>query len=163
MSPDFSHCFLKRFSAFSNDSSGSTITVVTYFPPPGAASGLPSSAVHVYTTLHKVHAIRRALRCAPHPNPLPRRKRGQGEGPAYLNSGARTSATTDISLIRMFMEGPEVSLNGSPTVSPTTAALWASDPLPPRLPSSIYFLALSQAPPLLAMNSARKTPMRVAP
>ena len=27
----------------------------------------------------------------------------------------------------------------------------------------MYFLALSQAPPALAMKSARKTPMRVAP
>jgi hypothetical protein len=32
------------------------------------------------------------------------------------------------SLMRMLIEGPEVSLRGSPTVSPTTAALWASDP-----------------------------------
>ena len=31
--------------------------------------------------------------------------------------------TTVISLIRMLIEGPDVSLNGSPTVSPTTAAL----------------------------------------
>ena len=30
-----------------------------------------------------------------------------------------------IRLMRMFMDGPEVSLKGSPTVSPTTAALWA--------------------------------------
>lgn len=29
-----------------------------------------------------------------------------------------------ISLIRMFKLGPEVSLKGSPTVSPTTVALW---------------------------------------
>ena len=29
-----------------------------------------------------------------------------------------------ISLIRMLIDGPDVSLNGSPTVSPTTAALW---------------------------------------
>ena len=29
------------------------------------------------------------------------------------------------------MEGPTVSLRGSPTVSPTTAALCASEPLPP--------------------------------
>jgi len=42
-----------------------------------------------------------------------------------LNSGASTSAITLISLIRMFSEGPAVSLNGSPTVSPTTAALCA--------------------------------------
>jgi hypothetical protein len=32
--------------------------------------------------------------------------------------GARTRATTLMSLTRMFSEGPEVSLNGSPTVSP---------------------------------------------
>lgn len=33
-----------------------------------------------------------------------------------------------ISLIRMFSDGPDVSLRGSPTVSPTTAALWMSVP-----------------------------------
>ena len=38
-------------------------------------------------------------------------------------TGTKTSAIIDISLIRMLMDGPEVSLNGSPTVSPTTAAL----------------------------------------
>ena len=35
---------------------------------------------------------------------------------------ARTTATMDINLIRMFRDGPEVSLNGSPIVSPITAA-----------------------------------------
>ncbi len=29
-----------------------------------------------------------------------------------------------INFIKMFRAGPEVSLRGSPTVSPTTAALW---------------------------------------
>ena len=33
-----------------------------------------------------------------------------------------------INFIRIFKAGPEVSFNGSPTVSPTTAALWISDP-----------------------------------
>lgn len=33
-----------------------------------------------------------------------------------------------ISLIRIFKAGPDVSFRGSPTVSPTTAALWISDP-----------------------------------
>ena len=47
------------------------------------------------------------------------------------SSGAITKETIDISLIRIFIDGPEVSLNGSPTVSPTTPALCASDPLPP--------------------------------
>ena len=31
----------------------------------------------------------------------------------------------------MFRDGPDVSFNGSPIVSPITAALWASDPLGP--------------------------------
>lgn len=44
--------------------------------------------------------------------------------PPYCASiGPNTSETTVISFIRMLIEGPEVSLNGSPTVSPTTAAL----------------------------------------
>ena len=41
-----------------------------------------------------------------------------------------TNDTTDISLIKIFNDGPDVSLNGSPTVSPTTAALWTSEPFP---------------------------------
>jgi len=45
-------------------------------------------------------------------------------------SGAKTSATMDINFMRMFREGPDVSLKGSPTVSPTTVALWASEPFP---------------------------------
>ena len=35
--------------------------------------------------------------------------------------------TIDISLIRIFIDGPDVSLNGSPTVSPVTEALCGSD------------------------------------
>ena len=35
----------------------------------------------------------------------------------------KTMDTVEHSLIRMFRAGPEVSLKGSPTVSPTTAAL----------------------------------------
>ena len=40
----------------------------------------------------------------------------------YYNNGEITKLTIAITLIRIFIEGPEVSLNGSPTVSPTTAA-----------------------------------------
>ncbi len=40
----------------------------------------------------------------------------------YKN-GAITKATTDISFNNIFKDGPEVSLKGSPTVSPTTVAL----------------------------------------
>ena len=59
---------------------------------------------------------------------LPRKeKRGIMVGYKAM-SGAMTRDTTDISFIRIFSEGPDVSLKGSPTVSPTTAALWASEP-----------------------------------
>src|SRR3989337_2711951 len=44
---------------------------------------------------------------------------------------ANNEATSDITVIIVFNEGPAVSLKGSPTVSPTTAALCASEPLPP--------------------------------
>ena len=45
-------------------------------------------------------------------------------------SDANTIETILKSLIRIFTDGPAVSLKGSPTVSPTTAALWFSLPLP---------------------------------
>ena len=77
------------------------------------------------------------------------------------NEGAITKATTDINFNKMLRDGPEVSLNGSPTVSPTTAALWASVPLRPD--SSIIFLALSHAPPALDWKIAIRTPHVVTP
>jgi hypothetical protein len=46
--------------------------------------------------------------------------------------GAKITAVIDISLIRMFRLGPDVSLNGSPTVSPMTAALCGSERFPPK-------------------------------
>ena len=45
--------------------------------------------------------------------------------------GTISSATMLMILISGLTAGPAVSLYGSPTVSPVTAALWASDPLPP--------------------------------
>ena len=56
-----------------------------------------------------------------------------------------------------------MSLNGSPIVSPITAALCSSDPLPAPPPASIYFFALSHAPPELAINIASKNPVTKAP
>jgi len=72
-------------------------------------------------------------------------------------------------LTKMFNEGPEVSFNGSPTVSPITAALCSEDPFfltsplsSVNYPDSMYFLALSQAPPALAEEIAMETPeMRI--
>jgi hypothetical protein len=46
----------------------------------------------------------------------------------FTTNPEKTTLTMLMSLIRMFREGPEVSLKGSPTVSPVTPALWASDP-----------------------------------
>src|SRR5689334_21819064 len=51
----------------------------------------------------------------------------------------------------------EVSLNGSPTVSPTTVASCSAVPFSPSS-TSTTFLALSHAPPALAMNMAWKSP-----
>src|SRR5471032_1355030 len=59
-----------------------------------------------------------------------------------------------MTLISGLMAGPAVSLNGSPTVSPMIVASCAGEPLPPWLPSSTSFLALSQAPPELARKTA---------
>jgi len=52
-----------------------------------------------------------------------------------------------------FMATEEVSLKGSPTVSPTTVAAWSGLPFSFSSVSTI-FLALSHAPPALAMNTA---------
>ena len=99
-------------------------------------------------------------------------------------SGPNTSTVVDNSLITTCSAGPAVSLNGSPTVSPVTAALWASLPLPPKFPSSTYllkatyhqyiayrkmnshnnltyFFALSHAPPTLSRNRAIIMPVTV--
>jgi hypothetical protein len=80
--------------------------------------------------------------------------------PLAAKNGANTSDSTAINLIKILSDGPDVSFKGSPTVSPITAALWASDPFGPKVlacsdrPASIYFLALSQAPPVLLAEMA---------
>jgi len=76
-------------------------------------------------------------------------------------AGRINSATRFITLMSGLMAGPAVSLNGSPTVSPMTTALWISDPLPPRLPSSMYFFALSHAPPELDKKFAMSAPTMI--
>lgn len=75
-----------------------------------------------------------------------------------------------ISLIRMFKLGPDVSFRGSPTVSPMTAALWIYDPFLTMLPyssfispASMYFFALSHAPPVFDAEIAICTPLTIAP
>lgn len=68
-------------------------------------------------------------------------------------------------MIRISRDGPTVSFNGSPTVSPTTAASCAGEPLPcPSIaPDSMYFLPLSYAPPALPVKMASMIAERVAP
>ena len=62
-----------------------------------------------------------------------------------------------VNLMTGFIATDEVSLKGSPTVSPTTVA--ACSGVPFSLSStSTTFLALSQAPPALAMKIAWKRP-----
>ena len=78
-----------------------------------------------------------------------------------MTAGRIRRLTRFITLMRGLRAGPAVSLKGSPTVSPMTAALWASDPLPPSWPSSMYFLALSQAPPELLRKLAINWPVRI--
>ena len=78
------------------------------------------------------------------------------------NSGINVRAIVLINLTNTCNAGPAVSLNGSPRVSPTTAALCASDPFPPYLPVSIFFFALSHAAPPVFIRNANKVPLTVA-
>src|SRR5439155_10733444 len=83
--------------------------------------------------------------------------------PWIASSGTIISATMLMILIRGLTAGPAVSLYGSPTVSPVTAALCASEPLPPYCPSSMYFLALSHAPPPVVIDIATNSPVMMVP
>ena len=47
-----------------------------------------------------------------------------------MKSGAMTRVIVASSFTRTWSEGPAVSLNGSPTVSPTTAAAWITGQRP---------------------------------
>ena len=48
-------------------------------------------------------------------------------------------------------------------MSPVTADLCASEPFPPKFPSSIYFFALSQAPPPAVIETATNKPVIITP
>ncbi len=62
-----------------------------------------------------------------------------------------------VNLMIGFRATEEVSLKGSPTVSPTTDASCRGVPFSCRS-TSTTFLALSQQPPALAMNTAWNNP-----
>ena len=48
-------------------------------------------------------------------------------------------------------------------MSPVTAALCASEPFPPNFPSSMYFFALSHAPPPAVIDIATNKPVIITP
>jgi len=89
--------------------------------------------------------------------------------PLLLNDFPNTRDVIAINLIKMLIDGPLVSFIGSPTVSPTTAFLCGSVfflkvyPSITKCPCSIYFLALSQAPPELDIEIPIWTPEQIAP
>merc|ERR1719272_43640 len=87
-----------------------------------------------------------------------------------MKNCAKTREMIAMSFMRMLSAGPDVSLSGSPTVSPVTAALCTSLPLPMGFPSSsstplasTNFLALSHAPPVFEAESASCTPEDMPP
>merc|ERR1711972_450263 len=96
-------------------------------------------------------------------------KMARGANPKYQLSqdlfprikGAIVNDTMLMSFINMFNAGPEVSLNGSPTVSPTTQALPCSVFLIFNFSQS--FLELSHAPPALDIMMPSIAPETIAP
>ncbi len=81
----------------------------------------------------------------------------------YNKNGTSNNAMRLRTLRMGLIAGPAASLHGSPTVSPVIAAWCAGEPLPPRCPSSIYFLALSQAAPPVQTKKANIIPELTAP
>jgi hypothetical protein len=78
--------------------------------------------------------------------------------PLFLAVKLTASSTANkpnsvVNLITGFNATDDVSLNGSPTVSPTTVASCSAVPYNFRSTSTTFF-ALSQAPPALAMKMA---------
>merc|ERR1719373_315984 len=96
-----------------------------------------------------------------HPSPVAHAQNGP---PSELEKSAmalpKTKLMIAVNFMTMFSAGPEVSFSGSPTVSPVTEFLCASEPFTyslPRPPAEMYFFELSQAPPVLLMEMASCT------
>ena len=84
--------------------------------------------------------------------------------PRFIPTASSTARSPNsvVNLMTGFMATEEVSLKGSPTVSPTTVAACSSVPFSFSSTSTI-FLALSQAPPALAMKIAWNKPVIARP
>jgi hypothetical protein len=68
-----------------------------------------------------------------------------------------------VSFIQILSEGPATSFNGSPTVSPTTAAACAEVPFTQNPLDSILFLVLSHNAPPNVKKDARSAAEHVPP
>ena len=77
----------------------------------------------------------------------------------HTSNGTITNVIVDTNFISMWIDGPAVSLHGSPTVSPVTADKWTSVFFQPF--DSQYFFVLSHAPPPLFKNNAISIPVAV--
>ena len=84
-------------------------------------------------------------------------------GVIVSSNGAISNAVMFVSFIYMLSDGPATSFNGSPTVSPTTAAVCVGVPFIQNPCASMLFLALSQRPPPYVKNDASKAAVHVAP
>ncbi len=130
-----------------------------------ASTGSRSAGLAPIDTLRRLDTMTAAAMIANATIPARMRRPVDACSPTVnlTTAGAISTDTRFITLISGLIDGPAVSLNGSPTVSPMTVAAWASLPLPPCTPSSTIFFALSQAPPELARKMAISTPAPMAP
>ena len=118
---------LEKFSLFASFS-GNTF----YFMPRSGRRGFSLSRVRPKEkSCRATRAAKKLARLSPHQllsitllfyYKTDYLNRPSSRPPLAARTGANTRDTMVISLIRMFIAGPEVSLNGSPTVSPTTVA-----------------------------------------
>jgi hypothetical protein len=79
------------------------------------------------------------------------------------SSGAMNSAVMLVSFMKIFNEGPATSFKGSPTVSPTTAAVWVWVPLIQKPEASMLFFVLSHSAPPKVKKEARSAAVHVPP
>ena len=88
---------------------------------------------------------------------MPRKARASALPPvcavSFTASSTASRPNSVVNLMTGFNATEEVSLNGSPTVSPTTVASCSGVPFC-FISTSTIFLALSHAPPALAMKMA---------
>ena len=105
----------KRRKESGETTSVSLNSIDTYFIKPGI-SPKPAAVTKVFPKTEND-----PVAAGPFSQEVVRRKEELCFG--YFIRGTNTRETMVISFMSMFMLGPEVSLKGSPTVSPTTAAL----------------------------------------